>query len=382
MQSSDRPIFVVGCPRSGTTLFRVMLHAHPRIAIPPESKFLMPAYRRRARFQDLELRENRQLLADWITQREDNGFPDLQLDPETVAAEIVDGPPTLGSAMGIVFRAYAQKFGKDRWGDKRPSYYGFMDELDHLFPDAQFIHVIRDGRAAVASIKRKTDLPPKGDGLKSMATWIQAIDACRNSGKKLGQERYYEVRYEDIIADPEREMRAVCAFLGEEFHPDMCLPEQIAAQVTPANWSHQKQILRGVNDKSVELWREELEPWEVATLERAARGRLRSLGYELSGIGGRAPLAKVLLVGLLHRRFTAELAARRISDRRALADSEQPVASLLTKGQLELAALPQPRMRQSIVPKRVRHAVRWRLRRLRSALLSKSPSVSSPESLD
>ena len=101
MQSSDRPIFVVGCPRSGTTLFRVMLHAHPRIAIPPESKFLMPAYRRRARFRDLELRENRELLADWITQREDNGFRDLQLDPETVAAEIVDGPPTLGSAMGI-----------------------------------------------------------------------------------------------------------------------------------------------------------------------------------------------------------------------------------------------------------------------------------------
>jgi len=242
--------------------------------------------------------------------------------------------------------------------------------------------VIRDGRAAVASIKRKTDLPPKGDGLKSMATWIQAIDACQRSGKQLGPERYYEVRYEDIIADPEREMRAVCAFLGEEFHPDMCRPEQIAAEVTPANWTHQKQILRGVNDSSVELWREELEPWEVATLERAARGRLRSLGYELSGIGGRAPLTKVLQVVLLHRRFTAELAARRLSDRRQLADSEQPVASLLTKGQLEHAALPQPRMRPRIVPKRVRHAVRWRARRLRRALLSKSPSVSSPESSD
>ena len=190
------------------------------------------------------------------------------------------------------------------------------------------------------------------------------------------------MRYEDIIADPEREMRGVCAFLGEEFHPDMCQPEQIAAEVTPATWSHQKQILRGVNDKSVELWRAELAPWEVATLERAARGRLTSLGYELSGIGGRPPLAKVLQVGLLHRRFTAELAARRISDRRALADSEQPVASLLTKGQLELAALPQPRIRGSIVPKRVRHAVRWRLRRLRRVLRSKAPAVSSPESLD
>ena len=90
----------------------------------------------------------------------------------------------------------------------------------------------------------------------------------------------------------------------------------------------------------------------------------------------------MLQVGLLHRRFTAELAARRISDRGALADSEQPVASLLTKGQLELAALPQPRMRPSIVPKRVRHAVRWRFRRLRRVLRPTSPAVSSPESLD
>ena len=46
MQPSDRPIFVVGCPRSGTTLFRVMLHAHPRIALPPENEYVMPAYHR------------------------------------------------------------------------------------------------------------------------------------------------------------------------------------------------------------------------------------------------------------------------------------------------------------------------------------------------
>jgi hypothetical protein len=375
MQSSDRPIFVVGCPRSGTTLFRVMLHAHPRIAIPPETKYLMPAYHRRDKFKNLELRENRQLLANFITKRKGNGFRDLQLDPETVAREIVDGPPTLGSAMGIVFRAYAQKFGKDRWGDKRPSYYGFVDELDHMFPDAQFIHVIRDGRAAVASIKRKKDLPPRGDGLKSMATWIQAIDATRRSGKKLGPERYFEVRYEDIIADPEREMRAVCAFLGEEFHPEMCKPELIAAEVTPSGWSHQRQILRGVNAQSLDIWRQELEPWEVATLERAAGGRLRSLGYELSGIGGRAPLTKVLQLIWLHSRFKIALAARRIHDRRVLADSEQPVASLLTKGQLELAGQARPRVLPSLVPKRVRLAVRWRARMLRRRLKPARKSV-------
>jgi hypothetical protein len=119
MQPSDRPIFVVGCPRSGTTLFRVMLHAHPRIALPPENQYVMPAYHRRAKFKDLTVEKNRQRLADWITQRPDGGFHCLQLDGEKVAREIVDGA-TLGTALGIPFRDYAQKFDKERWGDKRP----------------------------------------------------------------------------------------------------------------------------------------------------------------------------------------------------------------------------------------------------------------------
>ena len=168
MQPSDRPIFVVGCPRSGTTLFRVMLHAHPRIALPPENQYVMPAYHRRAKFKDLTVEKNRQRLADWITQRPDGGFHYLQLDGEKVAREIVDGATTLGTALGIPFRAYAQKFDKERWGDKRPAYYGFMDELDRLFPDAQFIHVVRDGRAAVASYKAKMAHPRSDDGIRGI----------------------------------------------------------------------------------------------------------------------------------------------------------------------------------------------------------------------
>ncbi len=226
MQPSDRPIFVVGCPRSGTTLFRVMLHAHPRIALPPENQYVMPAYHRRAKFKDLSQEANRERLARWITQRQDGGFHYLQVDGEKVAREIVDSATTLGTALGIPFRAYAQKFDKERWGDKRPAYYGFMDELDRLFPDAQFIHVVRDGRAAVASFKAKMAFPRSDDGIRGIATWIRAIDAARASGAKLGPQRYLEVRYEDFITDAEAEMRTVCTFLGEEFHPEMCQPER------------------------------------------------------------------------------------------------------------------------------------------------------------
>src|ERR1044072_7979804 len=99
---SDRPIFVVGCPRSGTTMLQLMLHAHPRIALPPESRFLLPAYARRHEFGDLHDAGNRRDLARWIVRTPQ--FDDLGLEPGRVIDAIVSAPPTLGSAVGTVFR--------------------------------------------------------------------------------------------------------------------------------------------------------------------------------------------------------------------------------------------------------------------------------------
>src|SRR5260221_5251878 len=104
--NSDRPIFVVGCPRSGTTMLQLMLHSHPRIAIPPETRFVVTAYERRLDFGDLEDPANRRALAQWIVGRHETKFHDLGLDPELVTKAIVAGPPTLGAALCAVFQAY------------------------------------------------------------------------------------------------------------------------------------------------------------------------------------------------------------------------------------------------------------------------------------
>src|SRR4051794_39959960 len=106
---SDRPVFVVGCPRSGTTMLQLMLHAHPRIAIPPESRFVLPAYYSRHQFGDLREPGRRRELAAWIVRT--GNFADLGLDETTVIEAVVAAPPTLGSALGTVFRLYAERFG-------------------------------------------------------------------------------------------------------------------------------------------------------------------------------------------------------------------------------------------------------------------------------
>ena len=340
----------------------------------------MPAFNRRHVFGNLEQERNRARLAAWIVDRQDTRFRVLGIEGEGVKQQIVDGPPTLGSALGIVFRAYSQLHGKARWGDKRPAYYSFIDELDALFPDAQFIHVIRDGRACVASLKRT---PWFGhEPIPCMATWMMAIDCSRASGARLGPDRFAELRYEDLVADPEKEIRRICEFLGEQFDPAMCEPEKIADRVNPAHYKQREQISQGIYTASLEAWRQQLAPWEVATFEQVAGDRLRRLGYELSGTGT-SDAGKVRELRAEHRRLLRNLVRRRRTDRRRLVDADRPVAALLTEGQREAAG----RQVRRPLSSRLRRAARPVLRRtapMRSALRSltvrrRSPATSADQ---
>src|SRR5204863_2799991 len=100
----DRPVFVLGCPRSGTTLMQVMLHSHRRIAVAPETRFILEAYRRRRRFGDLADASARRGLAEWIVGTRRTNLRYLHLDADDVTRRIVEGPPTLGSALGVVLQ--------------------------------------------------------------------------------------------------------------------------------------------------------------------------------------------------------------------------------------------------------------------------------------
>jgi hypothetical protein len=338
MPASDRPIFVVGCPRSGTTLFRTMLSAHRSIAIPPETRYLMGLYWRRSQIGDLRRREIRAKLASAIVDDPESRFRVLGLDAEQVRAEILDGPPTLGSAFGLVFRDYAQLFGKPRWGDKRPAYYAFMDELDHLFPDAQFIHLIRDPRACVESLKRQEWYPD--EAAPCVAAWVHAVRSASRSGRKLGPQRYLEVRYEDLVSEPEKVSRRICEFLDEPFDDQMCRPELIADKVNPAHYQQRGQIQQGVNTATVEAWAKRLPPDEIALVDRVARRWMKRYGYEPSAAAGKADTSQVVRAVRLHRGYGRRLIRRRLVDARRIAYSEQPIAAQLTAEQQRLAAQP------------------------------------------
>jgi hypothetical protein len=330
----DRPVFVVGCPRSGTTLLSLMLHAHPRLAIPPETRFLISTWRERHRFGDLSTDTQRRALAKACV-RKKSRITDLDLDPDEVRDAILAAPPTIGSAFGTVFRLYAERHGAARWGDKRPAYFQEVDVLLRLFPDAQVVHVVRDARANVASLKSMPWWPYGSIG--SMATWAQAEWCSRRNAHRLPSHVFHVVRYESLVADPEPVLRELCAFLGEDFEPAMLQPAAVS-DVVPEGKTWHGNLANDVSTDRVDAWRDDLEPWEIGLLEAVLRRSLRRWDYPLTGAGSMpAPhrLARFAVeLGYRHLAMRTRWAAEQRDDRR----TDHPVAAQLTSGQRRIAA--------------------------------------------
>jgi hypothetical protein len=330
---SDRPIVVVGCPRSGTTMLQLMLHAHRDIAIPPETRFVLAAYQQRRTFGDLRDPSRRRALARWIVDRPQTRFQDLGLPAEDIVERIAAGPATLGSAVGTVFQRYAARFAKCRWGDKRPAYLQNLDVILRLFPDAQIVNIVRDGRDCVASLKEMSW--HRQDIYATVATWARAVDDARRAARRLGPAQWHQLRYEDLVADPHRSLTALCRFLGEEYDPAMAEPSAMAAVAVPAHKTWHRRTHSPVTTQRVQSWQQRLTRDEIALCEAAFGIRLAQCGYELSGTT-RARRSELL-------RYTWTAAPHR------LAPTKRSLARAATRLRPELPVAHQP-MAQPVRP--------------------------------
>jgi hypothetical protein len=294
-----------------------MLHAHPRIAMPPETRFLLPIYRERLTFGDLTVAENRRRLAERMTGK-GTQFNDLRLDRKAVIEKIVAGPPTIGSAAGTLWREFARSRGKARWGEKRPSYWRDIGLVRRLFPDAQIIHLVRDGRACVASLKKVSWWRRGVTG--AMASWTMADSELRRVGRRLPADSYFRLRYEDLLAEPHAQLADLCSYLGEPFDPVMLDYPGAASDIVPSRKSWHARTRGGLDSARIEAWRRTLEPAEIGLFERVARRGLARNGYELSG-AGTEPEPRDLLayrrewirrVGVLRKERLADARLRRV----------------------------------------------------------------------
>jgi hypothetical protein len=268
------PLFVLGVSRSGTTMLRVILDRSSGIAIPDETFFVPQLARRHRGTVDPEafLDDARRLprLAAWGVSVED------------LASRLRSGM-TIGDALGALFSAYAAKHGKPRWGDKTPMYMRHLGLIESLFPDAQHVHLIRDGRDAALAF---LDMP-EGVVTRTWAhprspagfacEWRTEVRRARELGRRLGPTRYFEVRYEDLVAATDTVIRSICDFAHLPFEPQML---EYAGAVDVSSKPHHQRLLQPPT-RGVRNWRTQMREDDVKAFEAIAGDLLAELGYEV-----------------------------------------------------------------------------------------------------
>lgn len=285
----SEPIFIVGCGRSGTTLLRLMLNRHPRIAVPGETWFFPRIHALRDRVGSLPSGSWRD-----VVEREICGagtFDELEVSREEVSRELArlerDEWPAVVAAAN---RAFARTEGKARWGDKTPGYVRHLPLVRELYPDAVVLHMIRDGRDVALSFRGKPFGPR--DTVSAARWWSDDVERGRTDGPRLFGDRYLEVKYEELVHAPEEVLRRVCRVTGEAFEPAMMRPWEGAGEYLRGDhWWHDR-AREPIDTSRAGRWKSEMSEREVRVFELESGALLEALGYEpLGGAGLRARIA-------------------------------------------------------------------------------------------
>lgn len=205
-------VFIVGMNGSGTTMLLDHLSSHPSLfGFPGETKVLPFYLTREPRYGDLSLDVNyerlwREMRESIVGQVKDDGLRSATPPASDVAQRSV------AFVFDQLMRSSPGMTGKRIWCEKSPMHVLHLRLLGNAFPNAKFIHVIRDGRDCAASFHRRWQFNPR----RTIARWKHSVRKGREQGASLG-DRYLEVRYESVTQDPEAALRSICRFLGVEF---------------------------------------------------------------------------------------------------------------------------------------------------------------------
>lgn len=294
--------FVVGVNRSGTTLLRMMLDSHPELAIPPETHFI-PAL-----FDAMHTarKEGERMTPDQVVEFMVNHrrWGDFGLDPDVLAGRISNLKRMRPKfVLRAFYELYAETQGKRRYGDKTPGYVKQMGIVHRALPESRFIHLIRDGRDVALS--REGRVAAEELTVERHAKiWKRRINRARGQAPRV--KHYLEVRYEDLVEDPETVLRRICEFIELPFDPAMLsyhersagrlkeiardLDDEDGGALRPAQerlQAHQL-VTEAPRSDRVGRWREHMDAADVATFEDVAGDLLDELGYEVSTGEGRA----------------------------------------------------------------------------------------------
>lgn len=261
------PVLMIGHGSSGTSILATLLREQLGIAFGTESQFIVHYYWRLALYGDLHDDRNLQrlvshILSERFFQRSAKfGF---HTDTDAIMARVHER--SYRGVLEAIFSEFARQLGMARWGDKTPAYNHDLDVLNALFPTAQFIHMIRDGRDVALSVSRRY----WGHKNVSMAAleWRNEINLIDRFIATLPAERIIEIRYEDLLTDPVETLRQLTAFLG--------IPDPDGIRLSEIERTVPLQLKRTNFDK----WRREWSATTRLAFETIACRQLQRHGYD------------------------------------------------------------------------------------------------------
>jgi Sulfotransferase family len=277
--------FIVGVGRSGTTLLRLMLDAHSTLAIPPEVNFraALDAFERAGVDAAVQAIVANELWGDYnlpadefehrVERRHPRQFPDV---------------------LRVFYEFYAERQGKRRWGNKTPYFLARMTSIQRLIPEARFVHIVRDGRDVALSTVPIWFGPDDVPGVAR--EWSGMLSLARRQAGEL--DHYIEIRYEDLVCEPESVLRELCEFLELEWEPAMLDYHRDAAERLSSELDDvvegglqvsggERRAIHRLVDRPpqldrVECWRREMNTSDRRAFEAIAGDTLREFGYEVA----------------------------------------------------------------------------------------------------
>lgn len=278
-KSQKPPFFIIGCPRSGTTIFQTLIDSHPNICIPPESSIF--AYFGRfltSETLDLSDFEAKRELAQCILDNHRIKSWNLDIKIEELCAQRIT---TSRAFVDRLFNIFTLCQGKSRWGEKTPQHAFHIDEILAVYPDAQFIHLIRDGRDVAESTIR-IHIGPKS--MYSIAKrWKLYLNTIKAQATKLPRKQYLEVKYEDVATQPQDTLARVIEFIGERAFDlaDYAANSTSKSLYKEMGIESHASASQPLNTSKISIYKRNLTARQVAQFESIAGALLQAKGYHL-----------------------------------------------------------------------------------------------------
>ncbi|HST11285.1 MAG TPA: sulfotransferase [Terriglobales bacterium] len=307
---SKAPVFVLGCPRSGTTLlYHMLLSAGNFVVYRAESQvfnLLEP------RFGDLRVPGNRRkLLTAW---ENSSLFTKTGLEADQIERDVMENCENAGDFLRIVMESMARKQGVERWAETTPDHLLALPRIKQTIPNALVIHIIRDGRDVALSLEKQHWIRPfpwdHGKELLSAAVyWEWIVNEGRRHGQALGND-YKEVRYEELVANPRATLAEVGRFIGQDLDYDQIQRVGIGSVSRPNSSFGGEQKSGGFHP--VARWKNSLSKQQLTQIEGLIGQTLDALGYERAATqrSEEPPTAQERMRSVYHTYFNTKLALK------------------------------------------------------------------------